>query len=366
MKRIFILLTVALFVVGTLVAEEGVLIDFSKLAADIHVKVGEDDQDTTPNQNRQTVMEYSPAIGQFTDAQKAIMKTSLAIANWNVTFSSSSRTVAALQNTYTREAPSKQWGTVMGVRVHYPVENFYSKAYIRPPFEIPAYEAPADVSDDGTISAQTDDSGAPVSGPPYRFTTQNENKVPTQDNPAYGVIHNVGTIKAVAVNAYGLNFPHGLNILLLDSNGVEKSVFMGYLDYDGWAELTWNNPQYIQDVRNREMRIYPIYPTSTPFVKFSGFRLDRDADRIGGDFIAYFKDIKIVYDKAVIETDRDIDDEKLWGIINTRENARRVWEMERFGESQVNQYLERQKQAKEPYDEIKGVKFTPTPGNSDQ
>jgi hypothetical protein len=148
---------------------------------------------------------------------------------------------------------------------------------------------------------------------------------------------------------------------------------MGYLKYDGWAELTWNNPQYVLDVRNRELRIYPIYPTSTPFVKFNGFRLDRDADAIGGDFVTYFKDVKIIYDKAVLDTNRDIEYEKLWKIIETRENAKKVWEMERFGQNQILRYLEGQKQAQEfEGQELEnGQKrgaggFTPTPTGEQQ
>ncbi|MDR1565877.1 MAG: flagellar filament outer layer protein FlaA [Treponema sp.] len=335
MKRIFILLAVVLLVAGALFAEEAILIDFSKLTADIV-----NDQDGRPTQNRQTIMDYGQVAGNsFTQEQKEIMKTSLAITNWDVIFTSSSRTVTNEAYTYTREAASKQWGTVMGIRIHYPVEHFYSKATIKPPFEIPAYEPQADVDDDGNIQANTDSDG--VSG-----TSRFED--------GFGVVKNVGTIKSVAVNAYGLNFPHGLNVLLLDSQGNEKAVFMGYLNYDGWAELTWNNPQYIMDVRNRELRIYPIYPTSTPFVKFAGFRLDRDADQEGGDFVAYFKDVKLIYDKAVLDTDRDIDDEGLWGIIRDRETAKKVFEMERFGHNQILRYLEAQKQATE------GA-FTPTP-----
>jgi hypothetical protein len=225
------------------------------------------------------------------------------------------------------------------------VEHFYSKAYIRPPFEIPAYEPNAEIDDQGNAQPSEEDSDG-VTGP-SRF------------EDGYGVVKNVGTIKAVAVNAYGLQFPHGLSVILLDSNGVEKSVFMGYLNYDGWAELTWNNPQYVLDVRNRELRIYPIYPTSTPFVKFNGFRLERDADREGGDFVAYFKDVKIIYDKAVLDTDRDIDDEALWGIINTRETAKKVWEMKQFGQNQLLRYLEQQKQATEE-------SFQPTPAGDQQ
>ncbi|MDR0476115.1 MAG: flagellar filament outer layer protein FlaA [Treponema sp.] len=360
MKRIFILLTITLFLTGALAAEEAVLIDFTMLKADIHVPVGANDQETRPNQNRQTVMDYGYVAGaSYTSDQKDVMKTSLAVENWDVVFTSSSRTVTNIRYSYTREAPSKQWDTVMGVRVHFPLENFYSKALIKPPFEIPAYEPQADIGDNGAISAPTTD-GITA---PSRFEAQEEGA------PAYGVVKNVGSIRSVAVNAYGLNFPHGLNIILIDSMGNERTVFMGYLSYDGWAELVWNNPQYVLDVRNRELRIYPLYPTSTPFVKFGGFRIDRDADSAGGDFIGYFKDVKIIYDKAVLDTDKDIEDESLWSIIRDRETAKKLWEMERFGQKQVLRYLETNKQAAEAFDPLYGndvqerYGFTPTPTN---
>ena len=289
------------------------------------------------------------------------MKTSLAITNWDVVLTSSSRTVTNIRYTYTREAPSKQWDTVMGVRIHFPLENFHSKAYVRPPFEIPAYEPAATVGDDGSISEPEGD-GITT---PSRFEAQEDGA------PAYGVVKNVGTIRSVAVNVYGLNFPHGLNVMLIDSQGNEKTVFMGYLNYDGWAELVWNNPQYVMDVRNRELRLYPLYPTSTPFVKFAGFRIDRDADKQGGDFIAYFKDVKIIYDKAVLDTDRDIDDEGLWNIIRDRETTKKLWEMERFGQKQIMRYLDTQKQAQEQFNPLYGNNmqerygFTPTPAGND-
>jgi hypothetical protein len=339
MKRMFILVAIVLFAFGPLFAEEAVLIDFSKLAADIMPN-----QDNVLTQNRQTMMDYSNvAGGSFTSEQKAVMKTSLAITNWEVVLASSSRTVGNLILSYTAEAPSKQWGTVMGLRVHYPVEPFNSWAIVKPPFEIPAFEPQANVDDDGNIEAADDNNG--ITGP-SRF------------EDGYGVVKNVGTIKSVAVNAYGLNFPHGLSAIIIDNQGVQKPVFMGYLNYDGWGELRWDNPAYIQEVRNRDLRLYPLYPTSTPFVKFGGFMVQRDAAKEGGDFIGYFKDVKIIYDKAVLDTDRDIDDESLWQIIQTRETARKIWEMERFGQNQVLRYLEQQKQATENT-------FTPT-ATSDQ
>ena len=349
MKRIIILIVIALVSAGMLIADEAVLIDFSKLTADIHVKVSDDDQDDKPNQNRQTVMDFGQvAGGSFTKEQKAVMKTSLAIENWDVKFTSSSRTVINMANTFTREAPSKQWGTVLGVRVHYPIDPAYSKASIRPPFEIPAYEPNAEVGDDGEIQESESDG---ITGP-SRF------------EDGLGVVKNVGTIRSVAINAYGLNFPHGLSVILIDNMGNEKTCFMGYLNYDGWAELTWNNPQYIMEVRNRDLRLYPLYPTNTPFVKFGGLRLDRDADKIGGDFVAYFKDIKIIYDRAILETERDINDEEIWGIINHRETAKKVFEMERFGQDQILRYLDQQKQAKEEWKPLeRNYGFTPTEKN---
>jgi hypothetical protein len=346
----FILVAIALLSVG-LFAEEAVLIDFSKLTADIHVNLGSSDQGDAPNQNRVTMMDYSRvAGGSFTEEQKGLMKTSLAITNWPVILASSSQNVQNKSLSYTMEAPSKQWGTVMGLRVHFPVEPFNSWARVNPPFDIPAYEPQADVGDDGTISPAAE-GGNGITGP-SRF------------EDGYGVIKNVGTLKSVAVNAYGLNFPHALSAVLIDNQGTEQVVFMGYLNYDGWGELRWDNPAYIQEVRNRTLRLYPLYPTSTPFLKFGGFLVQRDAAKEGGDFIGYFKDVKIIYDKAVLDTDRDIDDEGLWKIIYDRESARKKFEMDRFGQNQVLRYLEKEKQAKEPVDEFGGSIFTPTPTNN--
>ena len=345
MKKMLILVAIVSLVVGSLLAEEAVLIDFSKLVADIHVSTGPNDEDDTPNQNRATMMDYSGVRfgGSFTEEQKKVMRTSLAIQNWEVILASSSRTVTNMVKSYTKEAPSKQWGTVMGVRVHFPVENFNSHALVKPPFEIPAFEPQADVQDDGTIEPVDEENNDGISAQ-SRF------------EDGYGVVKNVGTIKSVAVNVYGLNFPHGLSTLIVDSTGNQKSVFMGYLMFDGWGELRWDNPAYIQEVRNRDLRLYPLYPESTPFVKFAGFEIKRDAAKVGGDFITYFKDVKIIYDKAVLDTDRDIDDESLWNIIQDRETARKVWEMERFGQNQILRYLDIQKQATEST-------FTPSEGS---
>ena len=190
MKRIIILVTIALFSAGMLFAEEATLIDFSLLTADIRVPLDENDQETRPNQNRRTVMDYGQvAGGSFTPTQRNLMRTSLAIENWNVELNSSARTIHNVSNSFTREAPSRQWGTVMGARIHFPLIPAFSKATIRPPFEIPAYEPMAEISDSGDILSVT-----PGMRGPHRF------------EQGFGVVKNVGTIRSVAVNVYGLNF----------------------------------------------------------------------------------------------------------------------------------------------------------------
>ncbi|MDR1352318.1 MAG: flagellar filament outer layer protein FlaA [Treponema sp.] len=352
MKRIFILVVIALFTVGALIAEEAVLIDFSKLAADIFVDPGNpsggdedsgDSGDQESNQNRQTMMDFSTVAGNnYTNEQKQVMKTSLAIPNWDVKLSSSSQNVTNMVLSFSKEVTSKQWEKVMGIRIHFPLENFNGSARIVPPFEIPAYDWDT-VGDDGAVSRPGDE----------------DRSQPSRFEDGYGVVKNVGTLKALAVNVYGLNFPHSLSAILIDSEGREKIVEMGSLLYEGWRELTWRNPQYVSEVRNRELRLYPLYPTSTPFVKFGGFLVRRDGAAVGGDFIGYFKDVKIIYDKAVLDTDRDIDDEAEWRIIETREDAKKRFEVQRFGNSQVQQYLENQKKATED-------SFTVTPTGGDE
>ncbi|MCL2602476.1 MAG: flagellar filament outer layer protein FlaA [Treponema sp.] len=351
MKRIIILLAVAMFSFGTLVANETVLIDFTQLGADIRIPADENDQDTWPNQNRRTVMDFAQTAGaSFTPGQRALMRTSLAIENWNVELNSSARTISNVTRSFAREAPSTQHGTVLGARIHFPLTAAFSNAVVKPPFAIPAFEPMADIDDNGNITP----SGNGFSGP-------------TRFEEGFGVLRNVGTIRSIQVKVYGLNFPHRLHLILYDQDGNEKIVNMGQLNFDGWGELIWNNPQYIFEVRHRDLRLFPLYPNAMPFLTFGGFRIDRDASHQGGDFVVYFKDVTVIYDLAVLDVDRDVDDEALWGIVRDRETQRRLFEMERFGQNQILRFVDAQKQTRANWDPLHGADnyerygFTPTP-----
>ena len=334
MKRTLFLTVAAMILAGSVaVARESVLIDFSQLDADTVA-----DENGNPTQNSRTVMDYSVAAGAtFTSDQKTLMKTSLALPEWEVLLNSSAKNPVSVALSQVVAAPVKESAdvpfagkNVMGVRVIFPTWANNANAKIVPAFDIPAYEPLSDADENGERQKPTDEQKGK-----YLF------------EDGYGVVRNVGTLKSIAVTTMGMNYPHALYVLLKDNDGVERRYLMGNLYFDGWKTLIWNNPDYISEVRTREIRVYPIYPRGIPFVKFAGFQVARDASHIGDNFIGYFKDVKVIYDLAILTSDRDIDDEDLWRIITKKERDRQNGEMARFGNKQVNRYLEKSKMATE-------------------
>ncbi|MBN1523947.1 MAG: flagellar protein [Spirochaetales bacterium] len=314
MKKLLIMLMI-LSITGVMgaiaeeITEPQVLIDFNDLAG--------------------TEINYGDVAGAGLKADdKANLKVDLGLKNWEVHLSSSSQVGENVALTYVQPAQSNKedegWGkpTVLGVRIHFPEAAFNSYAIIQPPFNIPAY---MDKTDENGNVAEAD------KGLGQKF----DNK---------GVLKNVATIKHVEMMVNGRNFPHGIGIILEDQNAEERIIFVDYLRYTGWKKLIWKNPNYVEDVRNRELRSYPLYPRSQPFIKFKGIIIYRDAANIGGDFVTYVKDIKLGYDQAVTDDfELDINDEALWGIVQQREDRRKTAEIKRLGNLQVLRYLEEKK-----------------------
>ena len=344
MKKTFILVAMAFLLMGAVaVAEEAIIVDFALLNADIIA-----DPNGKMTQNRRTVLDYGKVAGaSYTDQQKALMRTSLALEQWEVELNSSAQNPLSIAASTIKEAEVRAEGEkfagqkLMGVRILFPEWTNNANAKIKPGFLIPAYEKMAQVDDQGNLQEPTAEDKASGKS---RF------------EDGYGIVRNTGVIKSIAVNTYGMNFPHGLYVLLRDQNNVVKRYFMGYLLFDGWREMIWSNPSYIANVKSRELRLYPVYPTALPHVAFEGFLITRDAAHDGGDAIAYFKDVKIIYDKAVLTTVRDFADEDLWGIQEERETKRKKIEVEKFGHTQVLRFLEQEKMATEEG-------FTPSEGS---
>ena len=335
MKRSFVLVAMAFLLVGSLAfGEKAVLIDFSSLDADIVA-----DENGKPTVNKRTVMDFSKVSSiSFDDTQKALMRTSLALTDWEVQLNSSARIVANMQHSIVKSAPvisgPFQGKNVMGIRVVFPTAPVNANARIMPAFDIPAFEPMADIDENGQVVEGSQKPNA------YRFRKNGD------DQSAFGVLDNVGTLKSVSLTTYGYNYPHAVYVLLKDNDNVERRYYMGTLNFDGWKNLIWNNPDYT-DIRNREIKVYPLYPRGLPYAKLSGIYITRDAAHDGGDFVAYFKQIDVIYDKAVAQTERDIADEDLWGIVTAKERIRQTNEMRRFGSQQVNRFIEKSNLAKE-------------------
>jgi hypothetical protein len=315
MKKILVFLAAVLIVSGAAFAEESVLIDFNELVDDFQ------------GQHQATLVDFSSVAGtRFTEDEKAAMNTSLYVPNWDVMLSSSSRNVTNDRYSYVRAVTvgenAKQFAgnQVMGVRVHFPEGSFNSYAWVRPPFAIPAYATSTQVED------------APRGD---QFT-------------GFGVVKNVGVLKNVRVNVYGMNYPMGMAVVLINEQQETQQIPLGSLNFDGWRELSWQNPNYVSEVRNREIRKVPLYPRSAPSVTLESLQFYRDAMQEGGDFIVYVKDVVMTYDQAIIQdVDTDLNHEEVWGILSQREEERRNAELSRLGNLQVLRYLEKQKMHQE-------------------
>jgi hypothetical protein len=234
------------------------------------------------------------------------LKVDLSIENWAVRLAPSSASAENRILSKCKPVSSRKMnGDVLGVRVHFPTAPFNSWAKIAPPFNIPLYEDAEGEEGEGT-----------------KFLNK-------------GVLRNVGTIKTINVRVTGRNFPHGLSITLKDDHDQKQEVFLGNLDFEGWRPLVWENPNYIDDVKQRDLRKTPLYPESMPSVKFDSFTVYRHGSNIGGDFVTYFRDVQLVYDLAVIEVERDINDEAAWKILQKRRDTKRAAEIRRLGILQV-------------------------------
>ena len=124
MKRTLLFAAAVMLLAGfTVSADESTLIDFTLLEADCVA-----DQEGNPTQNKHTVMDFSTAAGAtFTPEQKDLMKSSLALPEWEVTLNSSARSIRSSGLSTVVAAPVRSEsnqpfaGTnVMGVKIIFP------------------------------------------------------------------------------------------------------------------------------------------------------------------------------------------------------------------------------------------------------
>ncbi|PKL11780.1 MAG: hypothetical protein CVV50_05235 [Spirochaetae bacterium HGW-Spirochaetae-6] len=276
MQRIQYFLLVALLSVGmisTLFAKEAVLINFDQYEQ----KLSEEGAYAKERGERVLDENLLPQFKITVDDMK--------IDKWVVELNSSARSVKSKIYSQTKKVTTKGLvggapRTVLGARIHFPTWPFAAWARISPPFEFPTY------GEDG------------------QFANKNN-----------GLVENTGDIYQLSVEVNGRNYNNAFIVRMKNQNEEVEEYFMGYLFFEGWRRLIWKNPHYVTNVDLREIMRLPLYPRSVPYKKLDSFVVYRHGDQWGGDFVIYVANVNVTYDLAILEEERDVDDEAVWKIV---------------------------------------------------
>lgn len=221
---------------------------------------------------------------------------------------------------------------VLGVRIHYPEPSWNSWAMAKPAFDLEFYGG-----SDGE-----------------KYTG------------GRGVVRNVGTIKKITSWVCGRNFNIAYIINLQDDTETEIAYPMGNLYFRGWRKVEWENPNYLADVRDRDLVRLPLYPKQQPAVKLDSLQFYRSKEVVGGDFVVYIRDVAIDYEEAVPpqEADYDVDDEDVWQILKTENDRKRKVERSKLKEIKELRDLERNRMQNNTGDETADGNATPAAGTA--
>ncbi len=260
MKKLLTILLLLLFNFS-LFSIEQVLIDFSNLS------------DTT--------VDFSEAAGDFWSAEKkALMRLDLSPQNWRARVNSSSFNNMARERTYTLNVKNSQQYpglSLLGVRAYFPQRHANSYVEILPPFEIPAF---------------------------YENTNRVTGKGDMFHNK--GVVTNVGILKSIGVNILGNNFKYAFYVRIKNHRNEVRDVFLGFLNFRGWQQRVWLNPNYDNEKLYREEKRgdMPYYPSESPYVKLMGFVIHRADPAATGNFVTMIKEITVDFDEHYINVPR--------------------------------------------------------------
>lgn len=159
-----------------------------------------------------------------------------------------------------------------------------------------------------------------------------------------GTLRNVGLVRSAYLTVYGLNQPERIFVVTEDSAGNEYEYSFGDLKFVGWRTLEWTNPNYLEDVRAREIQSLPLYPQASADRRFKSIKIRRSGIYGTQDFVTYVRDVKVTFDKALDDTLlTDIDNEAVWGITNSRRGLRDAVVFQRTLVDRYLEYLEARK-----------------------
>lgn len=224
----------------------------------------------------------------------------MALSNWHVVLQSSGKRIKNVVDSDCKKVRSGKWKQdVLGVRISFTETRQNDRAIIKPQFAFHVYDRQGNFA-----------------------------------NVSNGIVPNIGLIKEVSVWVKGRNYPYDFALRMVDSQNKLNEFYFGNLYFDNWRRLTWVNPNYIDNIKDRLLIRKPLYPKDVPFLRFKSFVVYRHMDQVGGDFIVYIRNCRIVFEKFVeqlIHVD-DIDDEKVWKIIQKRVQRKMEKEQRRLAE----------------------------------
>ena len=217
--RAITVMVLGVAVCGAVGAIEATLLDFARLAPDTPFD--------SPEDNAATLVGFgdifNSSVGLSLSPQESEgLQFSLAIPKWQIEFNSSARRPPNIRTSDVRTAVVKDTSAqfagsaVLGVRLVFPEGNVNASALIKPPYTIPRVDTV--VLRDGS----------------------------ELDYDGVGRLRNVGTIRAISIDAYGLNYPHKVSVLLEEQDGVVREYIVGHLQFEGWKTITVENPKYVQ------------------------------------------------------------------------------------------------------------------------
>lgn len=287
------------------------LIDFTTFEKNMSIVVEKDKKIHAETTNTNPEIDFTqygyPAVDFTIDDWK--------LDKWNVILTSSANTIRNNVLSYTKKVASKQYGDVLGARIHFIEGRFLSWALIMPPYEFYPYY------DNGKYVNTAEGGG--------------------ENSLTMGVLVNVGQIKSVSTWVYGLNYKHQIGVRTKDRDDVIHEYFMGSTYFDGWRKLVWMNPEYTDNIQDRVLQRLPLYPKSYPYIKFDSFAVYKPETEQGGDYIVYFKDVEVEFDRAIVREELDIQDEDWWGILAKERLDKKVGDLKQIGE---RRYLQKQEE----------------------
>ena len=121
------------------------------------------------------------------------------------------------------------------------------------------------------------------------------------ETDSIGLVTNVGVLKSIDVVMWSDTDDIEISVVLTDSDRQQTLYGMGASSERRWRQLAYRNPDYIKDVRMRELRAASYNPPRKSYLQFSGIIIHKPPAQETRRFAVRLKHISLVYDRMYLE-----------------------------------------------------------------